>query len=387
MFLKGPRQLLLFFGNPRTGKTTLLEYLFNYVSSLSLAYHLTGFLTKEVKSNGERLGFDLIYLRDREFTLPLARRKDLVTTSRKPSVGKYVVFLENLERIIEVLKADLSKASLSPLIFIDEIGKMEVLSDKFINFMEHLREEKHIVVATLGLGEHPFLRDWSAKREAIYIEVTPENRDFLKDRLKVEFYREGKLIVLEGIDGAGKSTLFELLKGEPLFSTFIFSQEPTTGSYGLKVREALSSKAISPDKLSELFLLDRKEHVKDLILPNLMEGKKIFLDRYYLSTVAYQGVYVEEPLTLLKRNETYAPIPDLVIYLNVPVELALRRIRARNTRVSIFEKEEFLLKVSGIYEEFLPLFTHVRIEANRALDALLTSLKEILKSFTDDLQA
>lgn len=384
MFLKGPRKLLFLFGSPRVGKTTLLEHLFNYVSSLSLAYHLTGFLTKEVKGNGERLGFDLIYLRDREFTLPLARRRDLVTTSRKPSVGKYVVFLRNLEKMIEVLKADLFRASLSPLVFIDEIGKMEVLSNKFINFMEHLRREKHIVVATLGLGEHPFLRDWSAIREAVYIEVTPENRDFLRDRLKVEFCRDGKLVVLEGIDGAGKSTLLELLKGESIFSSFLFSQEPTTGPYGLKVREALSSKAISPDKLSEFFLLDRKEHVKDLILPNLMKGKKILLDRYYLSTVAYQGAYVEEPLALLKRNETYAPIPDLIIYLDVPVELALRRIRARNTSVSIFEKEEFLLKVSGIYEKFLPLFNHVRIEANRTPEAVLASLKQILRSFTDN---
>lgn len=378
MFLKSPRRILILHGKPHSGKTTLIKNLFDYVSTLDLPYHLTGFLTLEQQNNGERTGFDLVYLRDRRITFPLAKRKDLAFAQGRPSVGKYVVYPENLEKIIEVIQSDLSKATLTPLLFIDEIGKMEVLSQKFIAFMEHLKEE-HLVIATLGLGEHPFLRDWFSLKEALYVEVTSENRDFLRDRLKVEFHREGKLIVLEGIDGAGKTTLFRRLMEDISFSTFIFSQEPTHGSYGTQLRSALMKGNIPKEELLRLFILDREEHVKKLILPGLTKGKKILLDRYYLSTVAYQGVYMDDPFSLLKLNETFAPTPDFIFYLDVPVTIALKRVGHRDSGHSLFEKEDFLSKVYNIYEEILPLFPHVRLNALKSIEENFWLIKDTFK--------
>lgn len=322
----------------------------------------------------------MVYLKDPKLTLPLAQLRSMNPSKKYPTLGKYAVFPQNLNKILEVIQNDLIEANLPPLLFIDEIGKMEVLSEKFVTFLEHLREDL-IVVATLGIGEHPFLKAWSEMKSTLYCEVTSENRDFLRERLKVEFQRRGKLFVLEGIDGVGKSTLFQLLKDDPNFSKFIFSTEPTSGPYGQKLRKLLSEKKADPQELLNLFILDRKEHVEKLVLPALKEGKTIFLDRYYLSTVAYQGVNFSNLLELLKTNETFAPLPDLVVYLDLPVEQALQRVIFRNKEKSLFEKEEFLRSVSRNYEEILPLFRHVRLSAWKTQESLYSEIKELIRSY------
>ncbi len=379
MFLRSPRKLLLLYGKPGSGKTTLLEYLFQWLLNLGLPYHLTGFITKEVREGAERIGFNLLYLRDRNLSLPLARLKSLSASKGHPVVGKYAVFSQNLDKILEVIQNDLMEAKQPVLLFLDEIGKMEVLSEKFVAFLEHLEEEV-VLVATLGTGEHPLLRAWADLRSALYCEVTLENRDFLRDRLRVEFYRKGQIFVLEGIDGVGKSTLFQALKDDPAFGELIFSFEPTSGLYGQRLRRLLSEKKADPQELLNLFILDRKDHVEKLILPALREGKIILLDRYYLSTVAYQGVTFGNLLELLKLNETFAPLPDLVIYLDLSVEQALKRVSSRNMGRSLFEREEFLRSVSRNYEEILPLFRHVRLPAWKTLEGLYPEVKELIQS-------
>jgi dTMP kinase len=380
MFLHSPRKLLLLHGKPRSGKTTLLEYLFQWILSLNLPYYFTGFITREVKEAGERVGFNLVYLRDPDLTLPLAQLRSLTPSKKYPVLGKYSVFPQNLDKILEIIQNDLTEANRPPLLFIDEIGKMEVMSEKFIQFLEHLREEV-IVVATLGTGKHPLLKAWREIKSALYCEVTPENRDFLQERLKVEFQRKGKLFVLEGIDGVGKSTIFQMLKEDLSFSDLIFSFEPTTGPYGQKLRRLLSEKKADPRELLNLFISDRKEHVEKLILPALKKGKPILLDRYYLSTVAYQGVEFSNLLELLRTNETFAPLPDLVIYLDLSVEQALQRVISRNQGKSLFEREEFLRSVSHNYEEILPLFRHVRLPAWKTLESLYSDIKELIQSY------
>lgn len=380
MFLKGPRKILLLSGAPHVGKTTLIEFLYNQLKDLKLPYHLTGFITKELREEGERIGFDLIYLRDQTLVIPLARRQKFVTSlDKKYQVGRYIVFPKNLEKMLEIIEGDLSQATLEPFLIVDEIGKMELLSEKFISFIEHLRREGHFFIATLGRGEHPLLKSWSNLEEALHIEVTPENREFLRNRLMIEFHRRGKLFVLEGIDGVGKTTLFQYLREDPDFSSVIFSQEPTLGPYGRKLRKLLTEgKKVSQKELLELFLQDRREHVEKLILPALSQGKTIFLDRYYLSTVAYQGVEIEDLPYLLKRNETYAPLPDLVLYLDLPVPLALKRISGRDLKRSLFEREELLQRIAQNYERILPLFQHLKLSGNRSPEELYREIKGLL---------
>ncbi|MGC9109237.1 MAG: dTMP kinase [Caldimicrobium sp.] len=383
MFLSSPRKALFLFGLPRSGKTTLTEFLFDALSTQPLPFFLTGFITRELREAGERIGFDLIYLRDKTFKLPLARASSQLPKKSpgRPKVGKYTVFPENLEKMIELLGKDLLSRK-NTLIFIDEIGKMESFSEKFTNFLYLLWEKNLKMVATLGKGEHPLLKEWRYKWEALYVEVTPENRDFLKDRLILEFIRKGKLIVIEGIDGAGKSTLFTILKER--FShkkNIVFSFEPTQGQYGKILRNFLKEAKGDQKTLLELFLKDRTEHVEKLILPSLKEGKTILLDRYYLSTIAYQGVHFRELPYLLLKNETIAPLPDLVIYLEIPINLALERIQKRNKDISLFEREDLLEKISEIYAKILPLFNYKIIKGDKPLEELYAEILALLKVF------
>lgn len=383
MFLSSPRKALFLFGLPRSGKTTLTEFLFNYLNSQPIPFYLTGFITKELREKGERIGFDLIYLKDKTLKLPLARTFEKFTkkANKRPKVGKYLVFPENLEKMLELLEKDLLfKGPL--LVFIDEIGKMESFSEKFVNFISHIWEKNLKFIATLGKGEHPLLKEWRNKWEALYIEVTQENRDFLKERLILEFVRPGKLIVLEGIDGAGKSTIFKILKEKLAHKNIVFSFEPTQGPYGKLLKDLLKEKRGDQETFLELFLKDRAQHVENLILPSLKEGKIVLLDRYYLSTVAYQGINFKELSPLLSKNETFSPLPDLVIYLEIPVKLALERIQKRNKDTSLFEREDLLKKISENYEKILPLFNHIRIKSDKPLEDLYGEIINHLRVFT-----
>jgi dTMP kinase len=382
MFLSSPRKALFLFGLPRSGKTTLTEFLFDALSTQPLPLFLTGFITRELREAGERIGFDLIYLRDKTFKLPLARASSQLPKKSpgRPKVGKYTVFPENLEKMIELLEKDLLSRK-NTLIFIDEIGKMESFSEKFTNFLYLLWEKNLKMVATLGKGEHPLLKEWRYKWEALYVEVTPENRDFLKERLILEFVRAGKLIVIEGIDGAGKSTLFEILKKKFSHKNVVFSFEPTQGQHGKILRNLLREAKVDQETLLELFVKDRTEHVEKLILPSLKEGKTILLDRYYLSTIAYQGVHFRELSYLLLKNETIAPLPDLVIYLDIPVKLALERIQKRNKDISLFEREDHLKKISENYAKILPLFNYVSLKGDKPLEELYPEVLHLLKVF------
>ena len=102
----------------------------------------------------------------------------------------------------------------------------------------------------------------------------------------------GLLIALEGIDGTGKTTQLKML-AEVLLSLgydVVATREPTDGRYGQRIRQVLRDRSsMTPQEELELFLLDRKEHVTTIINPGLAAGKIVLTDRYYLSTVAYQG--------------------------------------------------------------------------------------------------
>ena len=102
----------------------------------------------------------------------------------------------------------------------------------------------------------------------------------------------GLFIVIEGIDGTGKSTQLHLLaeKLRQLGYAVVATREPTNGPYGQKIRELFVDRgAVSQEEELELFIADRDQHVKEVIAPALADGCVVICDRYYLSTIAYQG--------------------------------------------------------------------------------------------------
>ena len=169
--------------------------------------------------------------------------------------------------------------------------------------------------------------------------------------MKVSPPYPGFFVVLEGIDGAGKSTQAKLL-GERLTQhgrRVVLSREPTMGQYGKLLRESAQTGRLSIEEEVELFLKDRREHVNELILPRLREGCVVIVDRYYFSTAAYQGARGLDPLELIRRNEDFAPEPDLLVLFDLPVEDGLARVRARGDQADHFEQVEQLRRVREIF--------------------------------------
>ena len=188
----------------------------------------------------------------------------------------------------------------------------------------------------------------------------------------------GKLIVFEGTDGAGKSTQLELLanylkqKGFEVVTTY----EPTNGQYGKKIRALYTNRdsASREDEL-ELFLADRKEHVKTLLEPSLAAGKIVLCDRYFLSTVAYQGALGFDPYDILERND-FAPRPDTVLLFQIPVQQGRDRIeQSRGEQTNDFEKEEMLQKVARIFNSLDLSYIH-RLDASLPIETVQQNIIE-----------
>jgi dTMP kinase len=162
----------------------------------------------------------------------------------------------------------------------------------------------------------------------------------------------GLLIVFEGIDGTGKSTQLHLLseKLRQLGYAVLATREPTDGPYGKKIRELfLDRGSVSQEEELELFIADRAEHVKEVIAPALADGCVVVCDRYYLSTVAYQGANGLNQDLILEKNKNF-PVPDLAIILEIDPAQGIHRIQnQRNEHPNSFEQEANLQKVAEIF--------------------------------------
>ncbi|NPA49140.1 MAG: NTPase [Thermodesulfobacteria bacterium] len=367
------RKNVLLHGLPGSGKTTLVERLVQ-----KIPYPKRGFYTREVREKGRRIGFKIITLDGKEAWL--AKRG-----KGYPQVGKYRVYVESFEKLAV---PTIQEVNPNEMVVIDEIGKMELFSKSFQEAVLKVLDSPVPVLATVGYGLIPFVEKLFERKDSIFAEVTPESRDYLVERVAVEFYRPGLLIAVEGLDGAGKSTLLKRLAStlsERGYKTLL-TREPTSGEWGQKIREHLAAGSkISPQAMAELFLRDRREHAKNFLLPNLEKKQIILCDRYYISTMAYQGACDLDPEQLKRQNETWAPVPDVVLYLRVPLDQALERVSKRSLyKPEAYETRDFLARVERLYEEALKHFKHVVVDASRQEDEVL---EESLKALEPYLKA
>jgi len=149
--------------------------------------------------------------------------------------------------------------------------------------------------------------------------------------------RWGKFITFEGIDGSGKSTLlrgiYERLLNHLPEDRIVLTHEPGGTPFANLLREALASRT-DREPMAELFTLlaSRYDHTKRLIIPALQSGRVVLCDRYSDSTVAYQvfGKGIEYyTVARLNKLATLGIKPKLTLLLDVPVDVALRRLRAK----------------------------------------------------------
>jgi len=161
----------------------------------------------------------------------------------------------------------------------------------------------------------------------------------------------GLLIAIEGIDGAGKTTLAHFVQ-ERLQSKklcVIRTKEPTMGDWGQLLRDSALTGRLSLDEEVDAFIKDRKEHVETVINPSLHRGHIVVADRYYFSTMAYQGARGMDPEDLMRRNELFAPEPDMLVILDIDPKLGQERVRTRGDRADHFEKTDSLSRAREIF--------------------------------------
>ncbi|MDR1164351.1 MAG: dTMP kinase [Deltaproteobacteria bacterium] len=172
----------------------------------------------------------------------------------------------------------------------------------------------------------------------------------------------GFFLVLEGLDGCGKSTQHSLLKTSlaSLPAGAHFFREPTArAAFEGWSREGARGTRPAPRAELDFFVEDRERHVRATLLPALRAGKFAVGDRYIVSNVCYQGALGIPPAEILAMNlRRELPWPDLTVVLDLEVGEALQRLEARRgaSPLSLYEKKENLTKVKEILDSlsFLP---------------------------------
>lgn len=177
----------------------------------------------------------------------------------------------------------------------------------------------------------------------------------------------GIFIVFEGIDGAGTTTqarrLDERIGSEAPELGVTVTAEPSNGPVGTLIRQVLRGRvtglaatgaALPFDRraLALLFAADRLDHVACEVEPLVAAGRIVISDRYVGSSLAYQGL--DAPLEWVAAINRFAPAPDLLVFLDVPVGVAWERIRRTRAGTELFEVPETLARVAAGYPKAMP---------------------------------
>jgi len=196
---------------------------------------------------------------------------------------------------------------------------------------------------------------------------------------------KGLFIVIDGIDGSGKSAILKLLynylssKNE---YRIITTREPTDGVHGKKIRAMLKEEKdpdSNKDMLLDLFIKDREYHLKNTVNPFLDSGedKIVLCDRYYYSTIAFQSAQGIPTKTLIEKNKDFRK-PDLALILDISPEIALERISNRKRKLEKFEQLKFM---ENIRSNFLELNKHLEdnikiIDSSKDIDEVFKLVKQ-----------
>jgi len=157
---------LLITGLPGVGKTTLIKKLSEALKHL----HPVGFYTEEIRERGERKGFELVSLDGKK---SLLSHKDIKSPYR---VGQYKVDIKGFEEFLDSVSFF---NPLTRLIIIDEIGKMECLSDQFKGLLKEILDSGKWVIATIALKGGGLIAEVKERKDVQLFEITKKNRDFL----------------------------------------------------------------------------------------------------------------------------------------------------------------------------------------------------------------
>jgi dTMP kinase len=193
-------------------------------------------------------------------------------------------------------------------------------------------------------------------------------------------------VVIEGIDGSGKSTLvsnLEISLQRLGISVRKFS-EPTSFETGRYIRKFLSGEiSLSKKEQLDAFIQDRKLSLEKNILPSLKNGAVVLLDRYFYSTAAYQSGEEFSAREILKMNlaEKF-PMPDLLFFMDIHPEETKFRIESRNSGKEVFDSFDIQKKIYSAFMEILPPDT-IKLDSKKSIQLVKEeALANIIKYLT-----
>lgn len=202
----------------------------------------------------------------------------------------------------------------------------------------------------------------------------------------------GCLITIEGIDGCGKSTLSRALENElkKAGHSVLLTREPGATALGKEVR-ALVQSTHGTTSLAEFFLFaaDRAQHVAHVVKPALEKGMIVISDRMADSSRAYQGYGRGLDLARIDMVNNWAMdglVPDLTLYVAVPVEVASSRIAARNEATTVFEqeKQDFFQRIAqGFEATFAQRSSVARLDGCQDKQVILEQALKAIETFLE----
>ncbi len=192
----------------------------------------------------------------------------------------------------------------------------------------------------------------------------------------------GRLIVFEGIDGVGKTTVCRRV-AEALESRGLETEvtaEPTHEGIGAFIRSGDAGR-ISQRTEALLFVADRNDHTEKM-LRSRDAGKVVLCDRYFASTVAYQSAKLDGDSTdrgwLLEINKAFIGVPDAVILLDMDPGKSLDRVSSRGEAESKFENLGFLQQVRREYLRLADELGFCKVDASAGPDAVFAEVMKII---------
>jgi len=200
---------------------------------------------------------------------------------------------------------------------------------------------------------------------------------------------QGKFITLEGIEGSGKSTNLITIKSilDQYKIDYVLTREPGGGPLGPHLRKLLLDKdqSISPSVEMLLMMADRRDHVDNLINPNLDKGIWVISDRYLDSTIAYQGGGRQLDINLITSLSASLklPTPDFTLLFDLPVDVALERAKERS-ELDRFEREpkDFHSRIRESYLELASTNHRIKtIDSSKDFESVSSQVENYLTEF------
>ena len=195
--------------------------------------------------------------------------------------------------------------------------------------------------------------------------------------------KKGVFICIEGLDGSGKTThAHRLVRNlQKLGYDAVYTTEPSRGEIGRFIRSSVLQGTKRLPRVVEAFLfaVDRVDHLEKMVEPALEAEKIVVSDRCIYSSLAYQGAAGLDLKWIEEINRMALP-PDLAIYIDVPPEVVVKRIRRKK---SVMERLETQRRVREVYMKFVENGKLVPVDGDRKKSEVGNNILKMVLDFLE----